>query len=78
MQADISQVVAEGLQAAHPVVELVAQRAHRAVRAVGTGVAQMSAPEVVGEQIQPGGRRQDVRVAQNGPSASDKYGKLLG
>lgn len=33
----------------------------------------MGAPEVVGEQIQPGGGREDVRIAQNGASASDKY-----
>lgn len=78
MQSDVRQVVAQGPESAEPVVELVAERADGPVRAVGTAVAQVRAPKVVGEQVQPGGRRQDVRVAQDGASGNDKYGTFLG
>lgn len=62
-----------GFEATEPVIELVAERADWPVRAVGTGVAQVRSPEVVGQQVQPGGGLQDVRIAQDGASASDKY-----
>lgn len=66
-------MVAVGFQSAQPVFKLVAERAHRTIRTVRTGVAQVSAPEVVGQQVQPRGGRQDIGIAQDGASASDKW-----
>lgn len=77
MEGDVHQVVAEGFEATQPVIELVAQRAHRAVRAVRTGVAQVGAPKVIGEQVEPRCGRQDVCIAQNGTSASDKWEMVI-
>lgn len=68
----VDHVVAPRLQAAHSVVETEGEGAERPVRLVAAAVREQGAPEVVVEDIGPGGLREQVLIGLDCSAAERK------
>lgn len=73
MQRDVHQVVTPRLEATQQMIQAKGQHAERPVAAVRAAILKGSAPEVILQQPMPRSAGQQVRVRQDGPSATAKY-----
>ena len=72
MEAHVDQVVAPGIKATQSMVEAEGERAERPVGLVAAAVGKQGAPEVVIEDVGPGGLRKEVLVGFDRTAAEER------